>query len=74
MGCHALLQGIFHDAGIEPTSLMSSVLASRFFTPNATWEAHLDFRLNVNVDSVSQSTVIYYTVINCQSLSWLRER
>ena len=28
------------DPGIEPTSLRSPALASRFFTTNTTWEAH----------------------------------
>ena len=32
MGCHALLQGIFPDSGIEPETLMSPVLAGGFFT------------------------------------------
>ena len=32
VGCHALLQEIFPDPGIEPASLMSPVLASGFFT------------------------------------------
>ena len=39
MDCHALLQGNLPDPGIEPTSLMSPVLAGRFFTASATWEA-----------------------------------
>ena len=28
------------DPGIKPTSLVSPALAGRFFTTNATWEAH----------------------------------
>ena len=32
MGCHALLQGIVPDPGIEPSSLKSPVLAGGFFT------------------------------------------
>ena len=35
VGCHALLQGI------ESLSSMSSALAGRFFTTNATWKAHI---------------------------------
>ena len=31
--------GNLPDPGIEPVSLMSSALAGRFFTTNATWEA-----------------------------------
>ena len=31
--------GNLHDPGIEPTSLMSPALASRFFTTSTTWEA-----------------------------------
>ena len=38
VGCPALLQGIFPDPGIKPASLMSPVLAGRFFTTSATWE------------------------------------
>ena len=41
MGCHALLQELFPTQGIKPTSLMSSVMADRFFTTRATWEAHV---------------------------------
>ena len=29
--CHALLQGVFLDPGIKPTSLMSPALAGRLF-------------------------------------------
>ena len=32
--------GTLPDPGIEPTSLMSPVLAGGFFTPIAIWEAH----------------------------------
>ena len=40
--CHAPLQGIFPtNPGIEPTSLTSPALASRFFTTRATWEVHI---------------------------------
>ena len=35
--CHALLQGTF--PGMEPTSLIPPVLAGRFFTTSAIWEA-----------------------------------
>ena len=31
-GCHALLQGTFHDSGIESTSLLSPALAGKFST------------------------------------------
>ena len=34
--------GDLPDPGIEPSSLASPTLASRFFTTSATWEAHLD--------------------------------
>ena len=33
--------GDLPDPGIEPTSLISSAVADRFFTTNATWEAAL---------------------------------
>ena len=33
--------GDLPDPGIEPTSLMSPALASRFFTTSTTWEAPL---------------------------------
>ena len=46
VGCHALLQGIFHgylpnpgiepDPGIELSSLMSPALTDRFFTTSTT--------------------------------------
>ena len=39
VGCHALLQGIFPDPGIQSTSLKSPALADGFFTTSATWEA-----------------------------------
>ena len=32
--------GDLPDPGIEPVSLMCSVLAGEFFTASATWEAH----------------------------------
>ena len=35
------LPGDLPYPGIEPASLMSPALAGRFFTTNATWEAHL---------------------------------
>ena len=38
--CHALLQGIFPTQGLNPYLLHLPALASRFFTTNATWEAH----------------------------------
>ena len=41
-GCHALLQGISPTRGLN-VCLMSPALAGRFFTPNATWEAHSPF-------------------------------
>ena len=39
MGCHVLLQGILPDLGMNPHLLFLSVLAGRFFTTSATWEA-----------------------------------
>ena len=41
VGCHALLQGIFPNPGIEPPSLMSPALAGGFFTSSTTQEALL---------------------------------
>ena len=41
VGCHALLQGIFPDTGIEPTSFRSPALAGGFFTTSSTWEARI---------------------------------
>ena len=38
--CHFLPQGNLPDPGIEPVSLTSPALVCRFFTTNATWEAH----------------------------------
>ena len=37
--CHALLQRIFLTQGLNPSLLLSPVLAGGFFTTNATWEA-----------------------------------
>ena len=34
--------GVLPDPGIEPISLMSPVLAGRFFTTSAAWEAHIE--------------------------------
>ena len=39
VGCHALLQGIFTNPGIEPATLVSPALACRFCTTSTTWEA-----------------------------------
>ena len=36
VGCHAFLQGIISDPGIEPESLIFLALAGRFFTTSAT--------------------------------------
>ena len=33
--------GDLFNSGVEPASLMSPVLAGRFFTTRATWEAHI---------------------------------
>ena len=35
VGCHALLQGNLPNPGIEPTSLMSPILAHGIFTTSA---------------------------------------
>ena len=40
LGCHASSRGSSQPR-IEPTSLMSSALAGRFFTTSTTWEAHM---------------------------------
>ena len=40
LGCHALLQGIFQDPGVDSTSLACPELVGRFFTISTTWEAH----------------------------------
>ena len=40
VGCHVLLRpGNLPDPGIEPTSLISPMLAGVFFTTSTTWEA-----------------------------------
>ena len=38
VGCQSLLQGNLPDPGVEPASLMSPVLANRFFTMSTTRE------------------------------------
>ena len=39
MVCHFRLPGDLPNLGIEPTSLASPALASRFFTTSNTWQA-----------------------------------
>ena len=58
MGCHALLQGDFPDAGIKPVPLMSPILAGWFFTTSATWEALGYCRVKV-----IQSRVLFFFFI-----------
>ena len=41
-GCHALFQGIFLTQRSNPTSVMCSSLAGRFFTNSTTRETHID--------------------------------
>ena len=41
-GLPYLPPGDLPNPGIKPTSLTSASLTGRFFTTNATWEAHLD--------------------------------
>ena len=48
VGCHALLQEIFFDPGIEPEFFTSWALASGFFTTNTTWEAQYLYLPNFN--------------------------
>ena len=43
--CHALLQGIIPNPGIEPASLMSPPLTGGFFTTSATWAARIGYIL-----------------------------
>ena len=40
VGCHVFLQGISPTQGSNPGSLISTWLASRFFTTSNTWEAY----------------------------------
>ena len=48
MGCHFLLQGYLPDPRIEPTSLVSPVLAGRFFTTTPPGEPfHRDVKVKV---------------------------
>ena len=51
VGCHALLQGIFPNPGIELESLTSPALAGGFFTTSATWEAQF-FIISSNSDKL----------------------
>ena len=48
------LAGDLPHPGIEPTSLMSPALTGRFFTPSATWGAH-----------IPSIAIIKYWVIPC---------
>ena len=48
-GLPCLLPGDLHDPGNEPPSLKSSVLAGRFFTSTAIWEAQLTSRVGQNI-------------------------
>ena len=43
VGCHALLQRIFLNPGIEPISSGSPALAGRFFIIGAIWEAQTSY-------------------------------
>ena len=43
VGCHVLFQGLFPTQGLNHC-LKSPALAGRFFTINATWEAHKEGR------------------------------
>ena len=53
MSYHTLPPGDLLDSGIEPASLLTSVLAGRFFTTSATWEALYRYKLMVNNKEVS---------------------
>ena len=45
--------GDLPDPGIKPTSLMSSALASRFFTTSATWEAQLQLNFPLTLKTTA---------------------
>ena len=49
VGCRTLLQRLFPTQGSNPC-LMSSALASSFFTTSATWETHKFIIINVKED------------------------
>ena len=51
LGCHFLLQRIFHDPGIEPTSLVSPALAGGFFTTSTIWEANKYWYIDIHIDT-----------------------
>ena len=59
VGFSSLLQGIFPDPGIEPSSVMFPELAVEFFTTSATWEAHI---LYINVPYIISINTHIYTV------------
>ena len=50
--------GDLPDSGIEPASLTSPVLASRFFTTSATWETHMETLRCTNRRIIAQSSRI----------------
>ena len=56
--------GYLPNSGIETSSLMSSALASKFFTSSATWEAHLFIfafiSFTLGDGSKNKAVVIYF--------------
>ena len=65
MGCHCLLQGIFPNPGIEPTS---NTLAGRFFTTAPSGEpAHSDFLPKCTVWNGTGSFIVMW--MNLESVT-----
>ena len=55
-GCHALLQGIFPNQGMNPRLLSLLHWQIGFFTTSATWEAH--FKSIFQTNTLSNSGLI----------------
>ena len=63
-GFHAIFQGVFLTQRINPASLMSPVLADRFFITSATWEAPKKDRGYLK----RGTTIVIFTDISIYSL------
>ena len=67
--------GYLPDPGIEPSSLMSSVLEGNFFTSSAMWEAHLfifAFISSILRDRSKNNAVVIY-VKECSPRAFIQK-
>ena len=67
--------GYLPDPGVEPSSLMSSALAGKFFTSSATWEDHLfifAFISSILRDRSKNNAVVIY-VKECSPRAFIQK-